>query len=150
MLRKTAPKRLWILNGDERGLGDSTRRYQSTKAAVKGWDGWRRPGGLMVLMSANGPVDMTAEFEKLEWPDRQPFSDTGDAADPEQQSNLEHHYEVCLKDPDEMQKILAKDRSNPHTCAWFEYTTAMDKAHENDIVNNACIIEDVLDAKGIE
>lgn len=149
-MRKTAPKRLWILNGDAHGMGDDTRRYQSTKAAVKGWDGWRRPGGLMVLMSASGPVDMTAEFEKLHWPDREVLADSTTTADPAKQVNYNYHIDVCLKNPAEVEKILAKKRSDPHVCTWVEYTAAMDKAYQRDIVNNARIIEDVLDAKGIE
>ena len=141
-MRKTAPKRLWILNGDAHGLGDDTRRYQSTKAAVKGWDGWRRPGGLMVLMSASGPVDMTAEFEKLHWPDRSPLSyvNPANTSDPAQQANYDDHMFGCLADPSEVQKIFEKK----HICAWTEYTAAMDKAYQRDIVNNAEVIEKLL------
>lgn len=143
------PKRLWIMNGDAAGFGDDVRRYQSTKAAVRGWNGWRRTGGLMVLMSPTGPQDFTAEFEKLHWPDRNILLDANKAADPAQQANFEHHMTVCLANKDEVQKIFAKRRSDLHICAWTKYADAMHKAELKDIADNAALIENLLTSKGI-
>ena len=146
----SAPKRHWIMNGDEHGIGSDVRRYQSTRAAVQGWNGYRRPGGRMVLMTTSGPLEMTAEFEKLTWPDRELFvgdTETPVTADPDQQSNYEHHMTVCLADQGEVQKILAKRRSGRHTCAWTEYAETMHQSYLKDIAHNAEIIERVLLAR---
>lgn len=147
------PKRLWILNGDSSGLGTDTRRYQSTRAAMRGWRWWRCTGGHMVLMSATGPQDFTTEFEKLHWPSRDLFdpSSTGmtTTADPTRQAAYDHHMTVCLADTDEVQKTMTKDRRNPHRCAWVDYTASMHKAYLEDIADNAAIIENLLTSKGI-
>lgn len=147
-----APKRLWILNRDRYGFGDDTRRYQSTKAAMRGWREQRRRGGLIVLMGSTGPQDFTAEFERLHWPSREIMTMGTHhpvTADPAQQANYDHHLTVCLANKDEVQKIMAKDRRNPHRCAWVDYTASMHKAYLEDIADNAALIENLLTSKGI-
>lgn len=142
-----APKRLWVLNGDRYGFGDDTRRYQSTKAAMRGWHERRHRGGLIVLMSQTGPQDFTAEFEKLHWPNREIMAMGTHhpvTADPDQQANYEHHMTVCLADRAETQKLMAKQRGNLHTCAWVKYTAAMHAAYLKDIADNAACIEALL------
>jgi len=141
------------MNGDENGMGNDVRRYQSTRAAVQGWNGHRRPGGLMVLMGDAGPMDMTSEFEKLNWPDRELFiADTEmvTTADPDQQANYEYHMTACLADQGEVQKILAKRRSDRHTCAWTEHAETMHQAWLKDVAANAEIIENLLVERGVE
>lgn len=149
----TAPKRLWILGGDAQGLGDNARRYQSTKAAVRGWHDRQHLGGLMILMSPTGPRDFTTEFAKLRWPDRELFARStagmSVTADPAQQANYDRHMTVCLADPAETQKLMAKQRGNLHTCAWVKYTAAMHAAYLKDIADNAALIENLLTNKGI-
>lgn len=134
------PKRLWILNGDSLGQGPDTRSYQTTRAAVRGWRGWRKRKGHMVLITNNGPRDMTAEFTKLAWPDRQTLAQRGSgllAKDPARQADLDHHLQVCLKNPD--QCLL-----RTHVCAWTEYNDRVHKAENQDIIANAKIIEKLV------
>lgn len=144
-----APKRLWILNGDRYGFGDDTRRYQSTKAAMRGWRERRRTGGHIVLMSQPGPQDFTTEFQNLHWPDRNILLPANKTADPTQQVNYDRHLTVCLSDRAETRKLMANDRRNPHRCAWVDYTASMHKAYLEDIADNAALIEDLLTSKGI-
>lgn len=107
-----APKRLWILNCDARGLGPHARKYQTTAAAVRGWSHHRLPGGKILLVDQAGPRDLTAAFEEFDWPTGVP-----DPADPEYQKALARHRQICEAPGGPLWSATVDD---PHSCPWTE------------------------------